>query len=108
VKFAQRPAYQIDGKWITYAQVRSRIERLACSLAALQPPAEGQTVVATLLPNCEALMEVYFASALSGSIVFATNYRLSATELKGVLRTAGAGVLITSTAFAPLLCPTRS
>lgn len=103
VKFAQRPAYRIDGKWITYAQVRSRIERLACSLAALQPPTEGQTVVATLLPNCEALMEVYFASALSGSIVFPTNYRLSATELKGVLRTAGAGVLITSTAFAPLL-----
>ena len=24
-KFAQRPAYRVDGEWITYAQVRSRI-----------------------------------------------------------------------------------
>ena len=102
-KFAQRPAYRVDGEWITYAQVRSRIERLAGSLAALQPPTEGQAVIATLLPNCEPLMEVYFASALSGSIVFPTNHRLSAAELQGVLRTSGAGVLVTSSAFAPLL-----
>jgi 4-hydroxymandelate oxidase len=102
-KFAQRPAYRVDEKWITYSQVRPRIERLAGSVAALQPATEGQAVIATLLPNCEPLMEVYFASALSGSIVFPINYRLSGAELQGILRTSGAGVLVTSSAFAPLL-----
>ena len=102
-KFAHRPAYRVGGEWITYAQVRSRIERLAGSLATLQTPIEGQPVIATLLPNCEQLMEVYFASALSGSIVFPTNHRLSAAELQRILQISGAGVLITSSAFAPLL-----
>lgn len=102
-KFAHKPAYRVDGEWITYAQAKSRIERLAGSLSILQPPTEGQAVVATLLPNCEPLMEVYFAAALSGSIVFPVNHRLSAAELQGILQTSGAGVLVTSSAFAPLL-----
>ena len=101
--FADREAYLVEGKWITYGQARERVERLAGSLVRLQPPAEGQPVIATLLPNCEYILEAFYAAAVSGAIMFPVNHRLSAEELVGILRTSGAGVLITSSAFAPAL-----
>ena len=94
--FADREAYLVNGKWITYGEACGRVERLAASFASLQPPGDGQPVLATLLPNCEYILEAFYAAAVSGSIMFPVNHRLSAEELAGILKTSGAGILITS------------
>jgi 4-hydroxymandelate oxidase len=102
-RFAEREAYVIDGRWINYGEACERVERLAASLAGLQPQSDEQLVIATLLPNCEHILETFYAAAVSGAVVFPVNHRLAAGELVGVLKTSGAGVLVTSSSFAPVL-----
>ena len=102
-KFSTRQAYTVDEKWITYAQVRDRAESLANNLAALERSSAEQPVLAAILPNCYQLLELFYAAALSGAVVFPVNNRLAATELQSLLEASGAGILITSQAYAPVL-----
>lgn len=102
-RFADREAYAVDGRWITYGEARERVERLAASLAGLNAPTDQQPVIATLLPNCEHILETFYAAAVSGAVVFPVNHRLATAELAGVLKTSGAGVLITASSYAPVL-----
>ncbi len=99
-QFATRPAYQTDAGWITYGESGARVRRLAPALAALRG---AHPVVGTLLPNSFQLLELYYAAALSGSVLFPANHRLAPQELAGIFRTSGAGVLVTSSAFAERL-----
>jgi fatty-acyl-CoA synthase len=102
-RFAAREAYAVGKQWITYAQSRDRAERLADSLAALQGPCAEQPVLAAILPNCYQLLEVFYAAALSGAVIFPVNNRLTATELQSLLLQSGSGILITSCTYAPVL-----
>jgi 4-hydroxymandelate oxidase len=101
--FADREAYDLDGQWITYAQVRERVQKLASALTDLHAGSKSWPIIASVLPNCYQLMETFYAAGVSGSIVFPANHRLAAPELQNVIRTSGASILITSKAFAPTL-----
>jgi 4-hydroxymandelate oxidase len=102
-KFATRQAYSVDGQWITYEQAHDRAQKLAVNLTALQDPRAGQPVLAVMLPNCYQLLELFYAAALSGSVVFPVNNRLAATELQSLLKQSGSGILITSRVYASTL-----
>jgi acyl-CoA synthetase (AMP-forming)/AMP-acid ligase II len=94
-RFTDREAYAVDGRWITCGEARERVERLAASLAGLQMTTDQQPVIATLLSNCEHILETFYAAAVPGAVVFLVNHRLGAEEVAGVLKTSRAGVLIT-------------
>lgn len=102
-KFATRQAYIVDEQWITYGQARERAQRLADSLTALQGPCAGQPILAAVLPNSYQLLELFYAAALSGSVVFPVNNRLAASELHSLLQQSGSGILITSRVYAATL-----
>ena len=101
--FATRQAYIVDEQWITYGQARDRAQRLADSLTALQGPCSGQPVLAAVLPNSYQLLELFYAAALSGAVIFPVNNRLAASELQSLLQQSGSGILITSRVYAATL-----
>jgi uncharacterized oxidoreductase len=104
---ARRPAYKIDGEWISYADCATRISRIADSLryTLQRHTAESgkQPVIAVLLPNSYFVLECFFVAAVTGSIVFPLNDRLSAPELERGLHASGATVLLTSASYAKTL-----
>jgi CRP/FNR family cyclic AMP-dependent transcriptional regulator len=93
-EYSSRPAYKVDGEWITYADCGARVARIAASLRdALSQHIEStgkQPVIAVLLPNSHYVLEFFFTAAVSSSILFPMNHRLSAAELETGLRTSGA------------------
>jgi 4-hydroxymandelate oxidase len=106
-EYSARPAYRVDGEWITYADCGARVSRLAASLRDVlsrHVAATGkQPVIAVLLPNSHYVLEFFFTAAVTHAIVLPLNHRLSAAELETALRTSGATVLLTSNAFAKTL-----
>ena len=106
-EYHSRPAYQVDGKWITYADCGARIFRIAASLrdtlSQYRQSTGKQPTIAVLLPNNHYVLEFFFTAAVSHSILFLLNHRLSAAEIEIGLRTSGATILLTSHAFAKTL-----
>src|SRR5262249_13725690 len=102
-RFASRPAYQVDSAWITYADCNARVSNMAASLRGiLEANAHHggkQPVIAILLPNGSAVLELFYMAALTHSIVFPINHRLPPTEIASNLRTSGATILVTSDLF---------
>jgi non-ribosomal peptide synthetase-like protein len=102
-RFASRPAYQLDGAWITYADCNARVSNMAVSLRGILDAREHhsgkQPVIAILLPNEPAVLELFYMAALTHSIVFPINHRLPSTEIASNLHTSGATILVTSDLF---------
>jgi acyl-CoA synthetase (AMP-forming)/AMP-acid ligase II len=83
----------VDGKRrLTYADVATRVRRLATQLARLGLK-QGE-VVSIIAPNCVEFIEAYFASAMLGSILNPINHRLSPKEIASILRDCGAKTLM--------------
>src|SRR6516164_4132591 len=84
-RYASRPAYQIDNKWITYAECSERVNAIAASLLGLlgehTQTAGTQAVIAVLLPNDPAVLELFYVAALTQSIVIPINHRLPSVEI---------------------------
>ena len=110
-EYRARPAYRVDGAWITYADCGARVSRIAASLHSCLVKyrlATGQQpTIAVLLPNSHHVLEFFFTAAISHSILFPLNHRLSAAEIEAGLRASGAMVLLTSDAFAKTLAEIR-
>ena len=102
-----RPAYRVDGRWMTYADCGDRVSRIAASLddrlVQYRQATGQQPTIAVLLPNSHHVLEFFFTAAISHSVLFPLNHRLSAAEIEAGLRASGAIVLLTSDAFAETL-----
>ena len=106
-EYRARPAYRVDGKWITYADCGARVSRIAASLrdrlVRYRQATGKQPTIALLLPNSYHVLEFFFTAAVTHSILFPLNHRLSAAEIEAGLRASGAMILLTSDAFAEKL-----
>jgi len=91
------------GGCYSYAELRSRVHRLAGALrrAGIQP---GDRV-AVLAPNIPALLEAHFGVPLAGAILVAINIRLNAREIAYILDHAEARLLVVDAELAPLIAP---
>jgi acyl-CoA synthetase (AMP-forming)/AMP-acid ligase II len=106
-EYRARPAYRVDGKWITYADCGARVSRIAASLSdrlvQYRQATGKQPTIALLLPNSYHVLEFFFTAAVTHSILFPLNHRLSAAEIEAGLHASGAMILLTSDDFAETL-----
>ncbi len=91
------PAVVFEEHRLTYAQFHARVNRLASAMLGLGV-GQGQRV-ATLLPNCLELLEVYWATARIGAVVVPLSPLLLGPGLKSLLRDSGAVLLFTNAAL---------
>ncbi len=87
----------------TYAQFGERAWRLANGLRAAGLRKGDR--VATLLPNCPAMLEAHFGVPAAGGILVTVNTRLSSAEVEYILRHSGAGTLLLDAELAELVEP---
>jgi fatty-acyl-CoA synthase len=95
----QRPAVRYAGAAVTYAELYRRIETAAGWLAArgIRPG----DIVALLMKNSPAFIELTFAISHLGAVSLPVNYRLAADEVGYILDHAGARLLLCDAEFAP-------
>jgi len=86
------PALVYGDKTIGYAELNNRIERVAGWLLA-QGVGPGD-VVAVLLRNSPAFIELAFAASHIGSVFLPINFRLAAEEVAYILSNSGAVLLV--------------
>ncbi len=101
-RFAERPAYRIDGQWISWAECALRVGRLATQLLGAFPQKttnHGTPVVAALLHNSPLCMELFYAAALGNFALLPVNHRLTPSEIDDVLANGAAELLVTSAGF---------
>jgi fatty-acyl-CoA synthase len=98
--FPNRPAVVHGAQRFTYGEFHARCRRLGSALAA-HGIATGSTV-ATLLPNIPAQLEAHYGVPMTGGVVNAINYRLSAQEIAFILDHGEAKVLIADREFGAL------
>ena len=90
---------------LSYGDFNGRVNRLAHALAA-NGIAKGQKV-ATVLPNCLELLDLYWAVAKTGAIVVPMSPLLQPKGLAGLLRDADAEMVITHANYAALVDASR-
>jgi len=87
----------------TYAQFGERAWRLANGLRAAG--LEKGDRVATILPNCPAMLEAHFGVPAAGGILVTVNTRLSSGEVEYILRHSGTRTLLLDAELAELVEP---
>src|SRR6266576_205602 len=87
-----RCALKYRGEDISYAEFDDRIRRLGGWLAA-RGIGPGD-VVAVLMKNSTAFLELVFATSHIGAVFLPINYRLSADEVGYIIGNSGARILI--------------
>ncbi|HEY9777078.1 MAG TPA: long-chain-fatty-acid--CoA ligase [Planktothrix sp.] len=89
----------VDGhKRFTYEQFGNRVASLAAWLRGFG--INKGDVAAIIAPNCHEFMEAYYACAVTGIILNPLNYRLSPTELVGIVADSEAKIILVHTDFA--------
>jgi len=98
-----RVAYVYDGRPTTYNGLNRRIAGLAACLKArgVRPG----TVVAALMKNSAAFIDLSFAVSHLGAVFLPINYRLAGDEVAYILAHAGAGRVVADREFEQLLDP---
>ncbi|WP_349902418.1 acyl-CoA synthetase [Parafrigoribacterium humi] len=91
-KSGPKAAVIFDGVEISYAQLSSRIDRLAVALR--QRGVEPGSRVAFLGENHPAFLETFFAAGTLGAIFVPLNTRLAPPEVQYALKDAGSTVLV--------------
>src|SRR6202046_1813561 len=87
-----------DGEEVTSGQLLAHANQVVHALRA-QGVTEGD-VVATLLPNCAEMIEVYLAALQAGWRLVPINHPLVAPEIAYILKDSGAKVFISHARFA--------
>ena len=90
--YANRIAVVDGGLRYTYAQFLERALRLGGALKALGVSSGDR--VAVLAPNTHVLLEAHYGVPFAGAVLVALNPRLTAADLTGIVRHAGASVLV--------------
>src|SRR5438552_462692 len=88
----ERCALKYRGEDISYADFDGRIRRVGGWLAARGIGAND--VVAVLMKNSTAFLELVFATSHIGAVFLPINYRLSAGEVSYIVGNSGARILI--------------
>ena len=101
VVFADKTAVIYDDQRYSYAELRTRVHRLAGALrrAGVEP---GDRV-AYLGPNTPLLLEAHYGVPLAGAILVAINIRLNAGEIAYILDHSEAKVLVLDAELSPLV-----
>ncbi|WP_035486032.1 acyl-CoA synthetase [Geminicoccus roseus] len=85
----------------TWRELRARCRRLA---SALRRAGVGRgDTVSVMLPNVPAMLEAHYGIPMAGAVLNALNYRLDPATIAFILEHAESKVLITDTAFAPVI-----
>ena len=87
-----RFALKYRGEDVSYAELDVRIRRLGGWLAS-RGIGPGD-VVAVLMKNSAAFLELVFATSHIGAVFLPINYRLSADEVRYIVGNSGARILI--------------
>jgi fatty-acyl-CoA synthase len=95
-----RCALKYCGEDISYAALDDRIRRVAGWLASRGIGADD--VVAVLMKNSAAFLELVFAASHIGAVFLPINYRLSADEVGYIVGNSGARLLIADEEFAAI------
>lgn len=91
-KFPDRTALVFLEKRFTYAQMNSRVNRLANALAAMGLRKGDK--VGLLLYNCNEMVECYFACNKLGAVAVPINFRLAEREVQYIVDNSESKVLI--------------
>ncbi|PDT91017.1 acyl-CoA synthetase [Bradyrhizobium sp. Y36] len=102
----ERPALKYRGEEISYAALDARVRGVAGWLAA-QGIGAGD-VVAVLMKNSAAFLELVFATSHLGAIFLPINFRLSRDEVGYIAINAGARLLIADEELAPNAAGTKT
>lgn len=95
--YADRPAINREGAWLTYEELGRRVDVLIATLKSLGL-ARGDSV-AILDANSPTYLECYYACAQAGFVFVPLNSRLSAPELKYILDDCAAKFLLVAPPF---------
>jgi fatty-acyl-CoA synthase len=98
-----RVAYIYDGRSTTYNGLNRRIAGLAACLKARG--VRSGTIVAALMKNSAAFIDLSFAVSHLGAVFLPINYRLAGDEVAYILDHAGASLVVADREFEPLLDP---
>jgi acyl-CoA synthetase (AMP-forming)/AMP-acid ligase II len=98
-------ALVFDDQRLTFEQLNRRVNRLACALTR-HGVSQGDRI-ATILPNCVELLDVYWAVAKIGAVVVPLSPLLQETALVGLLRNSGTRLVFADASFAPTLAAIR-
>jgi fatty-acyl-CoA synthase len=101
--YPEKVALVHGGRRFTYAELGERAWRLANALRAAGL-AKGDRV-ATLLPNCPAMLDAHFGVPAAGGILVTVNTRLSSGEIEYILEHSGARHLFLDAELAGLVEP---
>jgi len=93
-------------KRLTYLNFNQNINRLANAMVGLG--IKKGSKVATVLPNCLELLEIYWASAKVGAVVVPMSTLLMEGALRSLLKDADTEMVITNMAFAKVINSIRS
>ena len=99
-----RCALKYRGEEISYAEFDRRIAKVAGWLAA-RGIGPGD-VVAVLMKNSTAFLELVFATSHLGAVFLPINYRLSSDEVGYIVGNAGAKILIADEELSSITCGT--
>ncbi|HJV51128.1 MAG TPA: class I adenylate-forming enzyme family protein [Noviherbaspirillum sp.] len=97
----QHPAVIFEGRRLSYEAFNRRVNRLANTLQR-HGVAKGQRI-ATLLPNCLELLEIYWAAAKTGAVVVPLSPMLLGSGLVALLGDSDAVLLFTNAALRPVV-----
>jgi len=100
-KFPNFPAYIFKGKVITYHTYFQYVERFSAALQKLGINKGDR--VAIHLPNCPQFPISYYATLRAGGIVVPCNPTYTPREMKHQLKDSGAEVIVTLSAFYPII-----
>ncbi len=101
--YAAKTAVVHGTRRYSYAELGERAWRLANALRAAGLRKGDR--VATLLPNCPAMLEAHFGVPAAGGILVTVNTRLSGAEVEYILRHSGAGTLLLDAELADVVAP---
>ena len=96
-----KAAIVYEGGTISYADLNTRILALASRLAA-RGIGKGD-IVAMVMKNSAAFLEIAFAVSHLGAVFLPINFRLSADEVRYIVENAGAGLAFADEEFAALV-----
>ncbi len=96
-----RPAILYDGQRITYGELYRRMLAVAALLAGRGVGPE--TVVAVLMKNSAAFIEIALATSHLGAVLLPINYRLAAAEVDYFLDNSGARLVLADGEFAAVV-----
>ena len=99
--FRDRTGVVYEGQRWTYGSFAERCRRLASALARAGV-GKGDTV-AVMCPNIPPMLEAHYGIPMAGAVLNALNIRLDAAAIAFILEHGEAKVLLTDSAFAPVI-----